>query len=217
VNYTGKRPSKMKIVNDNLGDQFQAFLLSACEAIIGVAQGGTYICMSSSELYQLQKTFLDAGGHWSTTVVWAKNTFTLGRSDYQRQYEPILYGWPEGSNHHWCGDRNQGDVWFIDKPFRNDLHPTMKPVELIERAIRNSSRSGNVVLDPFAGAGSTMIACENLGRLACLVEIDPRYMDCSIRRWQQYTGRKAHLADGENASMRLHANGARPPREIARE
>jgi DNA modification methylase len=156
--------------------------------------------MSSSQLPQLQKSFIDAGGHWSDTVIWCKNNFTLGRSDYQRQYEPLLYGWRQGATHYWCGDRNQGDVWFIDKPFRNDLHPTMKPVELVERAIRNSSRPGDVVLDPFAGAGSTMIACENLDRQACLVEIDPCYADCCIRRWQEYTGGKATLA-GEGKSF----------------
>jgi DNA modification methylase len=197
VNYTGKGPTKMTILNDDLGSEFGPFLRSACDAILSVAEGGVYVCMSSGELPTLQRAFVEAGGHWSTTIIWAKHTFTLGRSDYQRQYEPICYGWREGSSHHWCGDRNQGDVWFVNKPFRNELHPTMKPVELIERAIRNSSRRGNVVLDPFAGAGSTMIACENLGRQACLVEIDPRYADCSVRRWQEYTGGKAYLAGEE--------------------
>ena len=90
--------------------------------------------MSSSELHTLQKAFTEAGGHWSTFVIWAKNTFTMGRADYQRQYEPILYGWKEGDKHFWCGARDQGDVWFFNKPTKNDLHPTMKPVELVERA-----------------------------------------------------------------------------------
>src|SRR6202041_2303112 len=103
----------------------------------------------------------------------------------------------KGESHYFCGDRKQGDVWFVNRPYRNDLHPTMKPVELIERAICNSSRRGDVVLDPFAGSGSTIIACENLGRQACLVEIDPRYADCAIRRWQHYTGRRARLVGEE--------------------
>ena len=103
-----------------------------------VTKGACYVCMSSSELHTLQKAFTDAGGKWSTFIIWAKNTFTLGRADYQRQYEPILYGWKQGADHFWCGARDQGDVWFVDKPRVNDLHPTMKPVELIERAIRNS-------------------------------------------------------------------------------
>jgi DNA modification methylase len=168
--------------------------------MLAVCQGPIYICMSSSELHELRVAFGEAGGHWSTYVVWAKNTFTLGRSDYQRQYEPILYGWREGTGHYWCGDRNQGDVWWIDKPVRNDLHPTMKPVDLVERAIRNSSRPGDAVLDPFLGGGSTLIACENLERQACLIEIDPRYVDVSVRRWQDYTGLSAYL-EGDGRSF----------------
>lgn len=97
--------------------------------------------MSSSELATLKAAFEAAGGHWSTFVIWAKNAFTLGRSDYQRQYEPILYGWPEGSDHFWCGARDQGDVWRHDRPRANDVHPTMKPIALVEQAIRNSSKS----------------------------------------------------------------------------
>ena len=120
-----------------------------------------------------------------------KNHFSLGRSDYQRQYETILYGWPEGSKHHWCGDRNQSDVWNIDKPSSNDLHPTMKPVELVMRAIENSSRMKDFVLDPFAGSGSTLIACEKLNRAARLIEIDPKYCDVIIKRWQEFTGQIA--------------------------
>ena len=126
-----------------------------------------------------------------------KNTFTLGRADYQRQYEPILYGWPEGATRHWCGDRDQGDVWNIKKPQKNDLHPTMKPVELVERAIRNSSRPGNVVLDPFGGSGTTLIAAEKSGRVARLIELDPKYVDVIVRRWEEFTGKQAtREADG---------------------
>jgi DNA modification methylase len=184
----------LKIANDNLGPEFGKFLRSACDAILAVANGAIYICMSSTQLHELHRAFADAGGHFSTYVIWAKSSFTLGRSDYQRQFEPVLYGWPQGKSRHWCGAREQSDLWFISKPFRNDLHPTMKPTELIERAVSNSSRPGDVVLDPFGGAGSTMIACENLGRHACLIEIDPRYVDRAIRRWQRYTNRRAHLA-----------------------
>jgi DNA methylase/Phage terminase large subunit (GpA) len=123
------------------------------------------MCMSSSELHTLQKAFVAAGGHWSTFIIWAKDRFTLGRSDYQRQFEPILYGWPEGATYHWCGARDQGDVWLF-RPSRNDLHPTMKPVGLVERAIRNSCPRGGLVLDPFGGSGTTLIAAERLGRVA---------------------------------------------------
>jgi len=150
--------------------------------------------MSSSELHTLEKAFRDAGGHWSTFVIWAKNTFTMGRADYQRQYEPILYGWKEGVSHFWCGARDQGDVWFIKKPFKNDLHPTTKPVELVERAVQNSSKTRDTVLDPFGGSGTTLIACERTGRQARLIELEPRYCDIILRRWEEHTGQLATLA-----------------------
>jgi DNA modification methylase len=126
--------------------------------------------------------------------LWAKNTFTLGRSDYQRQYEPILYGWKDGAVHYWCGARDQGDVWFFDKPTKNDLHPTMKPVALVERAIRNSSKTRDIVLDPFGGSGTTLIAAERAGRRARLIELDPKYVDVIVQRWQAQAGQSAALA-----------------------
>lgn len=196
VNYANSAKDKMRgkdraILNDNLGDGFYDFLLAALTPTIAHCRGGIYVAMSSSELDVLQAAFRAAGGKWSTFIIWAKNTFTLGRADYQRQYEPILYGWPEGAQRHWCGDRDQGDVWNIRKPQKNDLHPTMKPVELVERAIRNSSRPGNVVLDPFGGSGTTLIAAEKSGRLARLIELDPKYVDVMVRRWQGWTGKQA--------------------------
>jgi len=199
VNYANsaqdKRQGKNRpILNDALGEGFGALLYDACVNILTVTKGAVYICMSSSELDTLQKAFRDAGGRWSTFIVWAKNTFTLGRSDYQRQYEPILYGWKEGADHYWCGARDQGDVWFFDKPAKNDLHPTMKPVALIERAIRNSSKSRDIVLDPFGGSGTTMIAAERAGRRARLIELDPKYVDVIVQRWQNETGGRAKLA-----------------------
>jgi DNA modification methylase len=197
VDYANSAKDKMRgkdrpILNDNLGDGFYDFLLAALTPMLARCAGGTYIAMSSSELDTLQQAFRAAGGKWSTFIIWAKNTFTLGRADYQRQYEPILYGWPEGKTRHWCGDRDQGDVWQIKKPQKNDLHPTMKPVELVERAIRNSSRPGDTVLDPFGGSGTTLIAAERSGRHARLIELDPKYVDVIVRRWQDYTGQQAH-------------------------
>jgi len=182
-----------RILNDNLGEGFYGFLRAALANLLEVTKGACYIAMSSSELDTLQQAFRDAGGKWSTFIIWAKNTFTLGRADYQRQYEPILYGWREGTDHFWCGARDQGDVWFFNKPAKNDLHPTMKPVELVERAVRNSSKSRDIVLDPFGGSGSTLIACEKSGRQARLIELDPKYVDVIIRRWQEYTGAEALL------------------------
>ena len=185
------RGKKRTILNDNLGEAFGGFLRDACANILTVTKGAIYICMSSSELHTLYRAFTESGGHWSTFVIWAKNTFTMGRADYQRQYEPMLYGWREGSDHYWCGARDQGDVWFVKKPVVNDLHPTMKPVELVERAIRNSSKSRDTVLDPFGGSGTTLIACEKSGRQARLIELDPKYCDVIVRRWQEFTGRLA--------------------------
>lgn len=197
VDYANSARDKMRgkdrpILNDNLGDGFYDFLLAAMTPMLSRCSGAVYVAMSSSELDTLQQAFRAAGGKWSTFIIWAKNTFTLGRADYQRQYEPILYGWPEGQNRHWCGDRDQGDVWNIKKPQKNDLHPTMKPVELVERAIRNSSRPGDIVLDPFGGSGTTLIAAEKSGRIGWLIELDPKYVDVIVRRWQDWSGQEAY-------------------------
>ena len=196
VNYANSAKDKLRgkdraILNDNLGDGFYDFLLAALTPILAHCRGGIYVAMSSSELDVLQAAFRAAGGKWSTFIIWAKHTFTLGRADYQRQYEPILYGWPEGAQRHWCGDRDQSDVWQIKKPQKNDLHPTMKPVELVERALRNSSRPGDVVLDPFGGSGTTLIAAEKSGRVARVMELDPKYADVIVRRWEDFTGKEA--------------------------
>ncbi len=198
VNYGATMKDKLRgkaraIKNDDLGEGFEQFLYNTCLNLLTVTKGAVYICMSSSELHTLQKAFREAGGHWSTFVIWAKNTFTMGRSDYQRQYEPILYGWKEGTDHFWCGARDQGDVWFIKKPHVNDLHPTMKPVELVDRAIRNSSKSRDTVLDPFGGSGTTLIACERAGRQARLIELEPKYCDVIVRRWEEFIGKEATL------------------------
>jgi DNA modification methylase len=198
VNYGATMKDKLrgktrKIANDNLGEGFGPFLYDACVNMLAVTKGAIYICMSSSELHTLEKAFREAGGHWSTFIIWAKNTFTMGRSDYQRQYEPMLYGWKEGADHFWCGARDQGDVWFVKKPVKNDLHPTTKPVELIERALHNSSKTRDTILDPFGGSGSTLIACERTGRQARLIEIEPTYCDVIVRRWQEHTGQEATI------------------------
>lgn len=203
VDYGNNAKDKMRgkdrrIMNDALGDGFYQFLYDACVNILIVTKGACYVCMSSSELHTLQRAWLDAGGKWSTFVIWAKNTFTLGRADYQRQYEPILYGWKEGVKHFWCGDRDQSDIWNYNKPRVNDLHPTMKPVELVERAIKNSSKTRDIVLDLFGGSGTTLIACEKTNRQARLIELDPKYVDVIVKRWEDYTGLKAtRESDGE--------------------
>jgi DNA modification methylase len=182
-----------RIANDNLGDGFEQFLYDACVNVLEVTKGAVYVCMASAELHTLYAAFTRAGGHWSTFVIWSKDRFTLGRSDYHRQFEPILYGWKRGGQHFWAGARDQGDVWQVQKPRANDLHPTMKPIELIERAIVNSSRHGDIVLDPFAGSGSTLIACQKTGRHARVIELEPIYVDVIVRRWQEFTGKGALL------------------------
>lgn len=182
VNYVGKTANKLQIGNDNLQGGFYEFLRKASECLLAVNKGVTYICMASSELHTLFRAFVDAGGHWSTFVIWAKQHFTLGRSDYQRQYEPILYGWKEGTEHYWCGARDQGDVWPVDRPAASREHPTMKPVELVERAIRNSSKNRDIVLDAFTGSGTTFVAAERLGRTAYGLENDPRFVAVTLER-----------------------------------
>ena len=221
VDYANSPKDKLRgkhrpILNDDLGGGFEAFLHDACVNIVSVTKGACYICMSSSELDTLQRAFRAAGGKWSTFVIWAKNTFTLGRADYQRQYEPILYGWKDGVDHYWCGARDQSDVWFFDKPVRNDLHPTMKPVALVERAIRNSSKSRDIVLDPFGGSGSTLIACEKTGRQARLIELDPRYVDTMILRWQEFSGGAATLDDGGGSFEQVRPEGEAPQHSAGR-
>jgi DNA modification methylase len=208
VDYGNNAKDKMRgkdrrIMNDALGDQFYQFLYDACVNLLLVTKGACYVAMSSSELHTLQRAWLDAGGKWSTFIIWAKNTFTLGRADYQRQYEPILYGWRDGTDHFWCGDRDQSDVWNFNKPAKNDLHPTMKPVELVERAIRNSSKTRDIVIDLFGGSGSTLIAAEKTGRRCFMIELDPKYVDVIVKRWEEYSGKKASLIQTANQNEEI--------------
>ncbi|MFQ6308690.1 site-specific DNA-methyltransferase [Lysobacter capsici] len=219
VDYANNPKDKLRgkhrpILNDNLGSDFGAFLQAACQQILAVTKGAIYMAMSSSELDRLQEAFRAAGGRWSTFIIWAKNKFTMGHADYQRQYEPILYGWREGNDRFWCGARDQGDVWFIDRTSKNDLHPTMKPVALVERAIVNSSKSRDLILDPFGGSGTTMIACEKTGRRACLMELEPRYVDVIVRRWQEFSGQQATRARDGIAFLEIQSEDGhetRPP------
>ena len=186
-----------KIENDNLGNEFPAFLEKVIKSIFEFSKGAIYICMSSSEIDALQSTFRRLGGHWSTFIIWAKDTFTLGRSDYHRQYEPILYGWKDGGSHYFCGDRSQGDVWEFPKPKKNDVHPTMKPVELCERAMQNSSKPNDTVLDLFGGSGSTLIACERTKRKCRMMEFEPKYCDVILKRYLALNPDSQILRNGE--------------------
>jgi DNA modification methylase len=200
VAYQGGTAAKMTIANDALGTGFLDFLRPALTNLLSVTKGASYVCMSSSEWPTLHRSWQEAGGKWSSTIIWAKNTFALGRADYHQQFEAMLYGWKAGNQHYWCGARDQENVWHFDKPARNDLHPTMKPVALVERAIRNSSKHRDIVLDPFGGSGTTMIAAERTGRQAVLLEIDPAYVDVIVRRWEDVSGQPAIL-DGEDRTF----------------
>ena len=200
VAYQGGTAAKLTIANDALGAGFLDFLRPALANLLSVTKGACYVCMSSSEWPTLHRAWQEAGGKWSSTIIWAKNTFALGRADYHQQFEAMLYGWKAGAQHYWCGARDQGNVWHFDKPARNDLHPTMKPIALVERAIRNSSKPRDTVLDPFGGSGTTMIAAERTGRRAVLLELDPAYADVIVQRWQAETGEPAIL-DGEDRTF----------------
>ncbi len=183
-----------QIANDALAPgEWEAFTRAWTESVLKHVRGAMYIFMSSKEWPVVARILSESGAHWSDTLIWAKDQFVIGRSDYQRQYEPIWYGWPKGVKRFWSGARNEGDVWFVPRPRTSDLHPTMKPVALLERAIQNSTKLGARVLDPFAGSGSTIIACERLGRRAFALEIEPRWVQASIMRWENYTGQRAEL------------------------
>jgi len=186
---------RRRIVNDALTPEaWEAFVQAWARNLLDYVDGALYICMSTKEWPVVSRVLEESGGHWSDTIIWAKDRFVLGRADYQRQYEPVWYGWREGASHHWCGDRDQGDVWNIPRPADSELHPTMKPLELVERAIGNSSRSGDTVLDLFLGSGTTLIAAERTGRVCYAMELEPAYVDVAIRRWEAFTGERAEEA-----------------------
>jgi DNA modification methylase len=187
---------RRRIQNDALDPTaWEAFCRSWIRVLVASVDGAIYCAMSSKELPLVSRVFAEAGGHWSDTIIWAKDRFVLGRADYQRAYEPIWYGWREGTSHHWCGARDQGDVWDIARPAEAPLHPVMKPLRLMERAIDNSSREDDVVLDLFLGSGSTLIAAERTGRACFGLELDPRDCDVSLARWEAFTGERAERVD----------------------
>jgi DNA modification methylase len=188
----GGRSDQRTIANDALSpEDWEAFLHAWVPLLVERVEGALYVAMSSREWPTICRALAEAGAHWSDTIIWAKHRFVLGRSDYQRRYEPIWYGWREGGPHHWCGDRDQDDVWEIARPTHSPEHPTMKPVALVERAIRNSSKRGARVFDPFLGSGTTLIAAERLGRSCLGIELEPRYVQVALERWQTLTGRRA--------------------------
>ena len=188
----GRGARKRRIVNDAMPDaEWEAFCTAWATTLIASVSGACYVCMSTKEWPLVSRILAEAGAHWSDTIIWAKDQFVLGRADYQRQYEPIWYGWPDGAKHQWHGGRDQGDVWEIPRPQESPLHATQKPLELVERAIANSSSPGDAVLDLFLGSGTTLIACERTGRICRSIELDPRYVMTAVRRWEAFSGQKA--------------------------
>lgn len=192
--HKGAARQHAKIANDDMGEKFPAFCAAFCEVIKRATKPGAslYLAMSGSEWPVIDGALRAAGFHWSSTIVWAKDSFVIGRRDYHSQYEPVWYGW-NGDAPRLCpiDDRTQSDLWPIPRPKRSEDHPTMKPVELIVRALRNSSRPGDLVFEPFSGSGSTLIACEDTGRACRAVELSPAYVQVAIERWQKLTGKQA--------------------------
>ncbi|HKH99286.1 MAG TPA: DNA methyltransferase, partial [Candidatus Sulfotelmatobacter sp.] len=175
--------------------EFKQFLEAAfrsCRAAVK-SGGSLYICHSSSWQREFQNALEAAGFKVRCQIIWAKNTFAWGFGRYKFQHEPIFYAHVAGEKDPWYGNKSQSTLWQENKPAANRLHPTMKPVELIERALLNSSKAGDVVVDLFGGSGSTLIACERRNRKARLMEIDPKYADCICQRFREYTGKQAVL------------------------
>lgn len=196
VNYEGKQDSKMTIKNDHQeADNFYKFLLAAFTNAKDNMKAGAafYIWYASSEAVNFNRSAVDAGLSVRQELIWAKNQMIIGRQDYQWQHEPCLYGWADNGSHSWYSDRKQTTILNFDKPQRSDLHPTMKPIPLFDYQIKNSSKSGDIVLDLFGGSGTTLMACEQDGRNAYLMEFDPRYVDVIIDRWEKFTGKTAKL------------------------
>ena len=204
VDYTGKTKDALKIVNDHMSSsEFYQFLLQAYKCMYEVSIEGApiYVCHSDSETLAFRQAFTEAGFELKQCIIWVKDQFVLGRQDYQwrhepilegrKSYEPILYGWKGGKAHRWFGGRDKDTVWEIPRPKRNTEHPTMKPIPLVARAVQNSSIKDNIVLDPFGGLGSTLMACEQTGRVCCTGELDPHYCQGIIDRWEQFTGKTA--------------------------
>ena len=185
VSYEGKTEDKMKIQNDSMSaSDFYQFLYDFYTALTTCTKkgGAIYVWHASTEVVNFAKAMMDAGWLLKQELIWVKNSMVMGRQDYQWKHEPCLYGWLEGAAHNWYSDRSQTTVIEYNRPNRNAEHPTMKPVGLFGYQIQNSSKRGDIVIDPFAGSGTTMVACEETGRKARVIELDPKYCAVIIDR-----------------------------------
>lgn len=204
IDYVGKTKEAMKIKNDKFSDdsELRLFLTKAFTVAKSVMKAGAvfYIWYADIKGCVFQCALEDSGLIMRENLIWEKSNFCLGRQDYQHKHEPCLYGWNDGS-HAWYSDRKQSTVLHFDKPNASRLHPTMKPVELFDYQMKNSSKAGDIVLDLFGGSGTTAIACEQNGRKGYLMELDPHYVDVIVERWQQLTGDRAVLIrDGKQCN-----------------
>jgi DNA modification methylase len=196
VAYVGKTKDALTIENDTLdAGQLESFLRDAFTNIFAFTKPGAcwYVASPSGNLFQSFSIPLSELEVWKHTLVWVKDVLVMGRADYHYRHESIFYGWTPGAAHQTPPDRKQDTIWEFPKPRANREHPTMKPVELIIRAINNSSRAKDLLLDPFGGSGSTLIAAEQTQRVARLMELDPKYVDVIVKRWETLTGKKAEL------------------------
>ena len=185
-----------KIENDNMNEtEFYNLLIDAFKNMHLVAKAGCpiYVFHADTEGLNFRNAFKNAGFKLAQCLVWVKNTFVMGRQDYQWKHEPILYGWKEGKAHYFIDSRSQNTVLEFDKPTRNAEHPTMKPIDLLVYLIKNSSKENNLIVDLFGGSGSSLIAAEQSNRICYAMELDPRYCDVIVKRWETLTGQKAEL------------------------
>lgn len=196
VAYVGKTKEALTIQNDSMSDEgFRQFLRDAFTAADSVMKQGAvfYVWHADSEGYNFRGACRDAGWQVRQCLIWNKNSMVMGRQDYHWKHEPCLYGWKDGAGHLWNTDRKQVTILEFNRPTKNIEHPTMKPVDLIQYQVENNTKGQDSVLDLFGGSGSTLIACERTNRHARLMELEPKYCDVIIKRWQDYTGNKATL------------------------
>ena len=196
VNYEGGTKDKLKIKNDNMdNDNFRKFLRDAFFTADSVMKEGAvfYIWHADSEGYNFRGACFDNDWKVRQCLIWNKNSMVMGRQDYHWKHEPCLYGWKAGASHLWASDRKQTTILDFDKPTKNAEHPTMKPIKLFDYQIKNNTKKDDIVLDLFGGSGTTLIACEQNGRISYNMELDPKYVDVIIDRWETLTGNKAVL------------------------
>ena len=208
VAYEGKTKDALTIQNDSMNDEsFRQFLRDAYVAADAVMKPGAvfYIWHADSEGYNFRGAAADTGWKVRQCLIWKKSTMVMGRQDYHWKHEPCLYGWKEGAGHLWATDRKQTTILEFDKPSRNGEHPTMKPVALFEYQMLNNTKGNDIILDSFGGSGTTMIAAEKNGRYSRLMELDPKYCDVIVSRWQDFTGQSAKLEGADKTFDEMKA------------